>query len=127
MIRAIRHSWGGAIQLYQTDSVNVDRNEIFEPNPYGISLWYDNTNCRVGANAVQDPWSETVSRPAAIAIRSTGNDVTIGATKLRVGPKVAKYKNVAGVHVSIATDNQVRIAADADFTAAAVPVPPWLA
>lgn len=118
---------GGAIQLYQTDSVKVDRNEIVEPNPFGISLWYDNTACRIETNTVQDPWSETLARPAAIAIRSTGNDVTIGATRLLAGAKVARYKNVAGVHVSVDAGNRVTIGPGADFSAAAIPVPPWLA
>jgi hypothetical protein len=117
---ADRANVGGGIQLYQTDAVRVEGNRIVEPNPFGISLWYDNTRCDIGINTVQDPWSETFPVAAAIAVRSTGNSVSIGATKLVAGSKVAPYVNSAGLYVSDDAANVVTIAEGADFGAAMV-------
>lgn len=112
---------GGAIQLYQTDSVRIDLNEIDEPNPFGIALWYDNTNCQIGTNTVTDPWSDTFAAPAAIAIRSTGNSVSIGATKLIRGSKSAVNVAKVGLYVSNNTKNTAELVGGTNFDVADTP------
>lgn len=112
---------GGAIQLYQTDGVKVDATTIIEPNPFGISLWYDNTNLQIGTTTVVDPWSDTFASPAAVAIRSTGNTVTIGAVKLVRGAKVAVNVAKVGLYCSNNAKNTITLTGGADFEAATTP------
>ena len=113
---------GGGIQLYQTNAVKISDNEIIEPNPFGVALWYDNTACQIGANTVTDAWSASASVNAgAVGIRSTGNDISVGAVKLLRASKSATNVNKTGILISSNTTNTVNLTGGDELRLAETP------
>lgn len=111
----------GAIQLYETDGALIDGNTIIEPSPFGIVLYYSNTNLQIGPNHVVDAWSDTFTLPAAVGIRSLNNDVQLGAVRLSRGTKTATNVNRVGLYLSQTTQNFVNLTGGEDFNAADQP------
>lgn len=112
---------GGGIQIYQTDRLQIIGNRISEPNPFGISMWYDNTNCQISDNTIVDPWSETFANCAAIAVRSAGNTISLSSNKLVKGSKMSVYVNRIGLYITLNTKNSVTNSGGNDFDNAVTP------
>lgn len=109
---------GGAIQIYETDGVQIDNNTIVEPSPFGIVMYYGNTNTQIGTNHVIDAWSDKFALPAAVAMRSRRNDCQLGAVKLSRGTKTATNVNAVGFYMSTTVTNFVTLSGGEDFFAA---------
>lgn len=113
----------GGIVSYITKGIHIEGNNIIEPSPFGICLYTNNVGCYIGANSVTDPWSATFANPAAVAIRSSNNDVTIGAVRHMTGSRQGDaYANVGGVYASSNTNNKIRWMSGYDLSGAATPV-----
>lgn len=113
----------GGILVYFTRGIHIDLNNIIEPSPFGICLYRDNSNAYIGANSIVDPWSATFTNPSAVAIRSSNNDVTIGAVRHMKGDRSGDaYDNVNGVYVGSNTGTRIKWGGGYDLSGAANPV-----
>jgi len=94
------NSNSGAIYVRNTKGAVVSGNQLSEPSPFGVLLYYDNVGISVSGNAFIDAWSSSVTVAAAICARSTGNTGTVVGNTLADGSKSATYVNPVGIRNS---------------------------
>ena len=112
----------GALYIVVTEALTVTANVFIQPSAYGINLYNNNRNYTVIGNTVIDAWSDTVTVPSAIALRSVHNDGVIIGNTLRGGRSktAATYVNVRGLY-NVGTVEQSNIIYGNDMAVAATP------
>jgi hypothetical protein len=108
----------GAVFMRNTRGVTVAANNIQEPSPFAVQLYYDNREVNITGNTVIDAWATAANIPGVVGATSTNNTGSIVGNTLVRGDKTATYVNDCAVRSPSPADGNALVVAGNSFTAA---------
>lgn len=86
----------GGIIFYWTRDVRVVDNIVYHCAPNGIEMYHTNLGYLIAGNSIIDVWSNVVTAPSAIMIRSNFNTGVVSHNRLSAGNTAGTFKNIYG-------------------------------